>query len=158
MAAMWPERCRGLVSVSGYLIGSQAANKMPLPPEAELQLWYQYYLATECGREGYEQYWREFNKLIWRLASPKWQFDDATFERSATAFDNPDHVAITIHNYRWRLGTAEGESKYDDLEAKLAQAPVIRAPSITLEGDANGAPIPSRRPTPASSPAGTSTG
>jgi len=142
MAAMWPERCRGLVSVSGYLIGSQAANKVPLPPEAELQWWYQFYFATERGREGYEKHRREFNRLIWRLASPKWQFDDATFERSATAFDNPDHVAITIHNYRWRLGMAEGESKYDDLEARLAQAPVIRVPSITMEGDANGAPHP----------------
>jgi pimeloyl-ACP methyl ester carboxylesterase len=140
VAAMWPERCKGLVSVSGYLIGSQAANKTPLPPAAELQWWYQFYFATERGRAGYEKYRREFNKQIWRLASPKWQFDDATFDRSAAAFDNPDHVAISIHNYRWRLGLAEGESKYDDLERKLAQAPTISVPTITMEGDANGAP------------------
>jgi pimeloyl-ACP methyl ester carboxylesterase len=142
IAAMWPERCKGLVSVSGYLIGSQEANRTPLPPAAELQWWYQFYFATERGRAGYEKYRREFNKQIWRLASPKWNFDDATFDRSAAAFDNPDHVAISIHNYRWRLGLAQGESKYDDLERKLAQAPTIGVPTITMEGDANGAPHP----------------
>jgi len=142
LAAMWPQRFRGLVSVSGYLIGSQEANRMPLPPEAELQWWYQFYFATERGRAGYEKYRKEFNKLIWRLASPKWSFDDATYERSAAAFDNPDHVAISIHNYRWRLGLVEGEPKYDDLEKKLAQAPSIGIPTITMEGDANGAPHP----------------
>ena len=142
MAALWPERCKALVSVSGYLIGSQLANRMPLPPEAELQWWYQFYFATERGQAGYEKYRREFNRLIWRLASPRWQFDDATYERSAAAFDNPDHVAISIHNYRWRLGLAEGESKYDELERKLAQAPAIKVPTITMEGDANGAPHP----------------
>jgi pimeloyl-ACP methyl ester carboxylesterase len=140
IAALWPERCKALVSVSGYLIGSQAAGKMPLPPEAELQWWYQFYFATDRGRAGYEKYRREFAKLIWQTASPKWNFDDATFERSAKAFDNPDHVAITIHNYRWRLGLAEGEAKYDDLEKRLAEAPVITVPTITMEGDANGAP------------------
>ena len=142
VAALWPERCTALVAVSGYLIGSQEAGKMPLPPQAELQWWYQFYFATERGREGYEKYRREFSKLIWKLASPKWNFDDATFERSAKAFDNPDHVAIVIHNYRWRLGLAQGETKYDDLEAKLAKAPVIGVPTITMEGDANGAPHP----------------
>ena len=141
-AALWPERCTALVAVSGYLIGSQESGKMPLPPQAELQWWYQFYFATERGREGYEKYRREFSKLIWKLASPKWNFDDATFERSAKAFDNPDHVAIVIHNYRWRLGLAQGETKYDDLEAKLAKAPVIGVPTITMEGDANGAPHP----------------
>ena len=140
MAALWPERCRALVSVSGYLIGSQAAGKLPLPPEAELQWWYQFYFATERGRAGYDKYRREFAKLIWRLASPKWSFDDAVFDRSAAAFDNPDHVAIVIHNYRWRQGLAEGEARYDDLEARLAPGPVITVPTITLEGDANGAP------------------
>jgi pimeloyl-ACP methyl ester carboxylesterase len=140
VAALWPERCKAIVSVSGYLIGSQQAGKMPLPPEAELQWWYQYYFATERGRAGYDKYRREFSKLIWRLASPKWKFDDATFERSAASFDNPDHVNIVIHNYRWRLGLAEGESKYDDLEQRLAEGPVITVPTITLEGDANGAP------------------
>jgi pimeloyl-ACP methyl ester carboxylesterase len=140
IAALWPERCRALVSVSGYLIGSQAGGKVPLPPQAELQWWYQYYFATERGREGYDKYRRDFARLIWQLASPKWQFDDATFERSATAFDNPDHVAITIHNYRWRLALAEGEAKYDEFEKRLATAPVIEVPTITLEGDANGAP------------------
>ena len=140
VAALWPERVKALVSVSGYLIGSQEINKMPLPPKAELEWWYQFYFATERGRAGYEKYRRDFAKLIWQIASPKWAFDDATYDRSAAAFDNPDHVAITIHNYRWRLGMAEGESKYDDLEARLAQAPVIRVPSITMEGDANGAP------------------
>jgi pimeloyl-ACP methyl ester carboxylesterase len=142
LAALWPERCKALVSVSGYLIGSQEAGKMPLPPKAELQWWYQFYFATERGRAGYDKYRREFSKLIWQLASPKWNFDDATFERSAKAFDNPDHVAIVIHNYRWRQALAEGETKYDDIEKKLAQGPVITVPTITMEGDANGAPHP----------------
>jgi pimeloyl-ACP methyl ester carboxylesterase len=142
IAALWPERCKALVSVSGYLIGSQEAGKIPLPPQAELQWWYEYYFATERGRAGYAQYRHDFAKLVWQLASPKWAFDDATFERSAAAFDNPDHVAIVIHNYRWRLGLAEGEPKYDDLEKRLAQAPAIAVPTITLEGDANGAPHP----------------
>ena len=139
VAALWPERCRGLVSVSGYLIGSQDANRLPLPPEAELQWWYQYYFATERGRAGYDQYRHDFAKLIWRIASPKWNFDEATFERSARSFDNPDHVDIVIHNYRWRLGLAEGEPDYAELEKRLAEAPVITVPTITLEGDANGA-------------------
>jgi pimeloyl-ACP methyl ester carboxylesterase len=142
VAALWPDRCKALVSVSGYLIGSQEAGKMPLPPQAELQWWYQFYFATERGRAGYDKYRHDFAKLIWQLASPKWDFDDATFDRSAAAFDNPDHVAISIHNYRWRLGLAEGEPKYDELEKRLAQAPVITVPTITLEGDANGAPHP----------------
>ncbi|HEY6651854.1 MAG TPA: alpha/beta hydrolase [Actinomycetota bacterium] len=139
VAALWPERCKALVSVSGYLIGSQEANEMPLPPEAELQWWYQYYFATERGLAGYEKYRHEFAKLIWRLASPKWNFDDATFDRSAASLDNPDHVEIVIHNYRWRLGLAEGEPDYDVLEKQLAEGPVITVPTITLEGDANGA-------------------
>ena len=142
VAALWPDRCKALVSVSGYLIGSQAANRKPLPPNAELQWWYQYYFATERGRAGYEQYRDAFAKLIWRLASPRWNFDDATFNRSAAAFNNKDHVQIVIHNYRWRLGLAEGERQYDDAERRLALAPVISAPAITLEGDANGAPHP----------------
>ena len=142
MAALWPERCKAMVSVSGYLIGSQAIGRMPLPPKAELQWWYQYYFATERGRLGYQQNTRDFAKLIWQLASPKWQFDDATFDRSAAALGNPDHVSIVIHNYRWRLGLAEGEPKYDDLERRLAEFPVIAVPTITLEGDANGAPHP----------------
>jgi pimeloyl-ACP methyl ester carboxylesterase len=141
IAAVAPERCTGLVSVSGYLIGSQAAGKVPLPPEAELQWWYQFYFATERGRAGYDKYRHDFAKLIWRLASPKWDFDDATFDRSAASFDNPDHVAIAIHNYRWRLG-ADGEAEYDELEKRLAEGPVITVPTITLEGDANGAPHP----------------
>jgi pimeloyl-ACP methyl ester carboxylesterase len=142
VAALWPERCQGLVAVSGYLIGNQEAGKVPLPPQAELQWWYQFYFATERGRAGYEKYRDDFAKLIWRLASPKWGFDDATFARSAASLDNPDHVSIVIHNYRWRLGLAEGESKYDDLERRLATGPVITVPTITLEGDANGAPHP----------------
>jgi len=142
VAALWPERVSGLVSVSGYLIGSQEAGKLPLPPEAELQWWYQYYFATERGQAGYDKYRREFAKLIWRTASPKWNFDDATFDRSAASFDNPDHVAIVTHNYRWRLGLAEGEPEYLDLETRLAEGPVITVPAITLEGDANGAPHP----------------
>jgi pimeloyl-ACP methyl ester carboxylesterase len=142
VAALWPQRVKALVAVSGYLIGSQNAGRMPLPPKAELEWWYQFYFATERGRIGYEKNTKDFNKLIWQLASPKWQFDDATFNRSAAAFDNPDHVAIVIHNYRWRLGLMEGEAKYDELEARLAQFPVITVPSITLESDANGAPHP----------------
>jgi pimeloyl-ACP methyl ester carboxylesterase len=142
IAALWPERCTALVSVSGYLIGSPQANQTPLPPQAELQWWYQFYFATERGRAGYEKYRHAFAKLIWQIASPKWDFDDVTFDRSAASFDNPDHVDIVIHNYRWRLGLAEGESQYDDLEQRLAQAPAIDVPTITLEGDANGAPHP----------------
>jgi pimeloyl-ACP methyl ester carboxylesterase len=142
VAALWPDRCTALVSVSGYLIGSQAAGQAPLPPRAEYIWWYQYYFATERGRAGYGKYRREFSKFIWQLASPKWAFDDATFARSAAAFDNPDHVAIVIHNYRWRLALAQGEPQYDDLEARLAAAPAIAVPAITLEGDANGAPHP----------------
>ena len=142
VAVFWPDRVKGIVSVSGYLIGSQEAGKMPLPPKAELQWWYQYYFATERGREGYYKYRREFAELIWKLASPKWEFDDATFARSAAAFDNPDHVDIVIHNYRWRLGIAEGDPGLDELEVKLAAAPQISVPTITLEGDANGAPHP----------------
>ncbi|MBX9401681.1 alpha/beta hydrolase [Lysobacter sp. BMK333-48F3] len=142
LAALWPQRCRGLVSVSGYLIGSQQANQAPLPPKAELQWWYQFYFATERGERGYAQNRSEFARLIWELASPQWRFDDATFERSAAAFDNPDHVAVVIHNYRWRLGLAQGEAKFDELEARLAKAPTIAVPTITLEGDANGAPHP----------------
>ena len=140
VAALWPDRCQALVSVSGYLIGSQAANEAPLPPRAEYTWWYQYYFATERGRAGYDKYRRDFSKLIWQLASPKWAFDDATFARSAAAFDNPDHVTIVIHNYRWRLGLAAGEPQYDGLERRLAGAPAIAVPTITLEGDANGAP------------------
>ena len=140
IAALWPERCKAMVSVSGYLIGNQEAGKVPLPPKAELQWWYQYYFATERGRAGYDKYRHDFSKLIWQIASPKWDFDDATFDRTATAFDNPDHVSIVVHNYRWRLGLAQGEPKYDDLEKRLAEGPVISVPTITLEGDANGAP------------------
>ncbi len=140
IAALWPERCKAMVSVSGYLIGSQEAGRVPLPPAAELQWWYQYYFATERGRAGYEKYRHDFAKLIWQLASPKWNFDAATFDRSAASFENPDHVAIVIHNYRWRLGLAKGEAKYDALEKRLAEGPVITVPTITLEGDANGAP------------------
>ena len=142
IAALWPDRCKALVSVSGYLIGSQAASEAPLPPQAEYTWWYQYYFATERGRAGYSKYRREFAKLIWRTASPKWDFDEATFNRSAASFDNPDHVPIVIHNYRWRMGLAEGEAGYDEVEKRLAEAPAITVPSITLEGDANGAPHP----------------
>ncbi|SAL39614.1 hydrolase [Caballeronia sordidicola] len=142
IAALWPERCKALVSVSGYLIGSQDANKAPLPPKAELAWWYQFYFATDRGHAGYDANRHDFNKLIWHTASPKWNFDDATYERSAASFNNPDHVAIVIHNYRWRLGLVTGEAKYDELEKRLALAPPITVPTITVEGDANGAPHP----------------
>ena len=142
VAALWPERCQALVSVSGYLIGSRESNKKPLPPQAELQWWYQFYFATERGRAGYETHRHDFARLIWQIASPKWHFDDATFDRSATSLDNPDHVSIVMHNYRWRLGLAEGEPAYDTLENRLDAGPVITVPTITLEGDANGAPHP----------------
>jgi pimeloyl-ACP methyl ester carboxylesterase len=140
IAALWPERCKALVSVSGYLIGSQQAGSVPLPPQAELAWWYQFYFATDRGETGYRQNTREFNKLIWHQASPKWNFDEATYDRSAASFNNPDHIAIVIHNYRWRQNLAKGEPKYDDVERRLAEAPVIGVPTITLEGDANGAP------------------
>ncbi len=142
IAALWPERCKALVSVSGYLISSQEAGKSPLPPKAEYEWWYQFYFATDRGRDGYDKYRHDFAKLIWQLASPKWAFDDATFNRSAAAFDNPDHVAVVIHNYRWRIGLAEGEPRYDEAEKRLAESPVIGVPTIALEGDANGAPHP----------------
>ena len=142
VAALWPDRCRALVSVSGYLIGSQEAGKAPLPPKAELSWWYQFYFATSRGRAGYEAYRDAFARLIWQSASPRWAFDDATFARSAQSFDNPDHVGIVVHNYRWRLGLAEGERRYEALEDRLARAPEIAVPTITLEGDANGAPHP----------------
>jgi pimeloyl-ACP methyl ester carboxylesterase len=142
IAALWPDRCKALISVSGYLIGSPEVNKMPLPPNAELAWWYQYYFETERGRAGYDKYRHDFAKLIWQTAPPKWDFDDATFDRTAAAFDNPDHVSIVIHNYRWRLDLAEGEAKYDYLEKRLAHGSVITVPTITLEGDANGAPHP----------------
>jgi pimeloyl-ACP methyl ester carboxylesterase len=142
VAALWPDRCQALVSVSGYLIGSRSAGEAPLSPEAEHAWWYQYYFATERGRAGYAQYRSDFSKLIWRLASPRWEFDDATFERSADALYNPDHVAIVIHNYRWRISLAPGEPQYDELEQRLAGLPAIAVPTITLEGDANGAPHP----------------
>lgn len=142
VAALWPERCEALVSVSGYLIGSQKANEMPLSPKAEQAWWYQFYFATERGRMGYEANWHDFAKLIWQTASPKWQFEAATFERSAASLNHPDHAAIVVHNYRWRLGIADGEPRYDELEKQLATAPAITVPAITLEGDANGAPHP----------------
>jgi pimeloyl-ACP methyl ester carboxylesterase len=142
VAALWPHRCKAMVSVSGYLIGNPEVNKTPLPPPAELSWWYQFYFATERGRSGYDKYRRDFALLIWHTASPKWNFDDVTFERSAESFDNADHVEIVIHNYRWRLGLAPGESRYDELEKQLAMGPVITVPTITLEGDANGAPHP----------------
>ncbi len=142
IAALWPQRCKALVSVSGYLIGSQQANKAPLPPQAEFEWWYQFYFATDRGQIGYDKNRHDFNKLIWHLASPRWAFDDVTYDRSAASFNNPDHVAIVIHNYRWRLDLAKGEAKYDDLEKRLAASPVITVPAITMEGDANGAPHP----------------
>jgi pimeloyl-ACP methyl ester carboxylesterase len=142
VAALWPERCRAMVSVSGYLIGNQQAGRAPLAPAAELSWWYQFYFATERGRAGYDQYRREFARLIWHTASPQWKFSDADFDRSAASFDNADHVGIVIHNYRWRLGLADGEERYDKLERQLATSPVITVPAITLEGDANGAPHP----------------
>src|SRR6202049_2766206 len=142
IAAAFPGRCKAMVSVSGYLFSGQESGKMPLPPSAELQWWYQFYFATERGKEGYEKYRHDFSKLIWQLASPEWKFDDATFDRSAKSFENPDHVAIVVHNYRWRLGLAEGEARYADLDKRLGELPVIAVPTITLEGDANGAPHP----------------
>ena len=142
VAALWPGRCRAMVSVSGYLIGNQQAGLAPLPPPAELSWWYQFYFATERGRAGYDQYRREFARLIWHTASPEWDFSDAEFDQSAASFDNAAHVSIVIHNYRWRIGLAEGEARYDDLERQLAMSPVITVPTITLEGDANGAPHP----------------
>jgi pimeloyl-ACP methyl ester carboxylesterase len=142
IAALWPERCKGIVSVSGYLVGSPAANAMPSPPAAEYAFWYQYYFATKTGLAGYRKNLFAFNKLIWQTASPKWNFDDATYQRTAASFNNPDHVAIVIHNYRWRIGVAKGESKYNHLEKRLAEGLRINIPAITMEGEANGAAHP----------------
>jgi pimeloyl-ACP methyl ester carboxylesterase len=139
VAALWPERCAGLVSVSGYLIVNLEENQRPLPPEAELGWWYQYYFATERGRLGYSENRREFNKLIWQIASPKWDFDDGTFDRTAASFDNPDHVDIVIHNYRWRLSLAEGEPQYGELETRLFERPMITVPTVTIGSDFDGA-------------------
>jgi pimeloyl-ACP methyl ester carboxylesterase len=139
MATLWPERCKAIVSVSGYLISSPAGNQVPLPPEPASQFWYQYYFATPVGKAGYAKYLHEFNKFIWHQASPKWNFDDATYDRTAASFNNPDHIDIVMHDYRWRLGLADGERKYDDLEKRLAALPAITVPAITMEGDANGA-------------------
>jgi pimeloyl-ACP methyl ester carboxylesterase len=142
IAALWPERCKALVSVSGYLIGGRDANKLPLPPKAEYQWWYQYYFATDRGVLGYDKYRHDFGKLIWQIASPRWEFDEATYDRTAASFNNPDYIPIVIHNYRWRISVAKGDPQYDELESKLAEGPVIAVPTITLEGDANGAPHP----------------
>lgn len=142
MAALWPDRCKALVSVSGYLIGNQESGKKPLPPKAELLWWYQFYFATDRGKEGYGKNRAEFAKLIWQMASPTWKFDDATFNITASSLNNPDHVDIVIHNYRWRLGISAGDDKYEEFETRLAQAPIISVPTITIEGDANGAPHP----------------
>jgi pimeloyl-ACP methyl ester carboxylesterase len=139
IAALWPERCKALVSVSGYLITSLQANLQPLPPVAELGWWYQYYFATERGVLGYSENRHDFNKLIWKIVSPKWDFDDATFDRTAASFNNQDHVSIVIHNYRWRLSLAKGDPQYDDLERKLSEAPVITVPTITIASDFDGA-------------------
>lgn len=138
IAALWPERCKAMVSANGYLINNLERNKVPLPPKAEHGWWYQYYFATERGRAGYDANRREFNNLIWKANSPKWDFDDAAFQRSAASFDNPDHVAIVIHNYRWRLSIAAGDPQYDTLEDRLAERPVITVPTITLDGDSDG--------------------
>ena len=138
IAALWPERCKAMVSVNGYLINNLERNKLPLPPKVEQGWWYQYYFATERGRAGYEANRREFARLIWKNVSPKWEFDDATFNRTAAAFDNPDYVSIVIHNYRWRLSLAEGDPQYAELERKLAETPVISVPTITLDGDSDG--------------------
>jgi pimeloyl-ACP methyl ester carboxylesterase len=142
LAALWPERCTALVSVSGYLLVNREANRQPLPPKGELSWWYQFYLATDRGQAGYEKYRSDFARLIWQQASPLWRFDEATFQRSAAALDNPDHVAVAVHNYRWRIGAAAGEVRYDAIESKIAAAPNINVPTITLEADANGAPHP----------------
>ena len=158
VAALWPGRCRALVSVSGYLIGSQKAGQLPLPPEAELQWWYQFYFATERGRAGYDKYRHDFAKLIWRIASPKWDFDDATFDRSAASFDNPDHVAIAVHNYRWRLGVAEGEAEYDELENGSPKVPSSPCPPLRSRVTPTVRPIRSRVPMPRNSQAGIRTG
>ena len=138
LAALWPERSRAMVSVNGYLITNRERNKLPLPPKVEHAWWYQYYFATERGRAGYDANRRDFARLIWSDFSPRWHFDDATFDRTAAAFDNPDYVAIVIHNYRWRLGLADGDPQYDALETRLAAGPVITVPTITLDGDADG--------------------
>ncbi len=140
VAAIWPQRCKALVSVSGYLLSSPASNELPLPPAAEYQWWYQFYFSTARGELGYDKYRHDFGKLIWQIASPKWDFDDATFDRTAASFNNPDYVAIVIHNYRYRLGLVNAEKKYEELEARCDAGPVIAVPTITMEGDANGAP------------------
>ncbi|MEV6283501.1 alpha/beta hydrolase [Kribbella sp. NPDC051770] len=139
IAALWPERCKAIVSVSGYLITSLEKNLEPLPPAAELGWWYQYYFSTERGVLGYRENWRAFNELIWKTVSPLWQYDAATYGRTAASFENPDHVAIVIHNYRWRLSLAEGERQYDRYERVLQAGPAIGVPAITIGSDFDGA-------------------
>jgi pimeloyl-ACP methyl ester carboxylesterase len=139
MAVLWPERCKAIVSVGGYLISSPEGNQVPWPPEPAFLFWYQYYFATPVGKAGYAKYLDQFNKFIWHQASPKWNFDDATYDRTAASFNNPDHVDIVMHDYRWRLGLADGERQYDDLEKRLAALSPITVPAITMEGDSNGA-------------------
>ncbi|MGW3248516.1 alpha/beta fold hydrolase [Streptomyces sp. NPDC001070] len=135
IAAIWPERCKALVSVTGYLITNRESNRMPLPPKAEWAWWYQYYFATERGRLGLEENRHDLARLIWQFNSPTWEFDDATFNRTAAAFDNPDYVDIVLHNYRWRLSLAKGDPRYDRLERRLAAGPAIAVPAITLDGE-----------------------
>ncbi|MBE9462627.1 alpha/beta fold hydrolase [Dyadobacter subterraneus] len=138
IAALWPDRCKALVSVNGYLINNLERNKLPLSPKAEWGWWYQFYFSTERGKAGYEANRQDFAKLIWKNVSPRWNFDDATFNRSAASFDNPDYISIVIHNYRWRLSIEKGEKQYEDLEKQLAEGPVIKVPTITLDGDSDG--------------------
>lgn len=137
-AALWPDRCAGLVCVNSYLIQDIARAMVPAKPEREVPLWYQYYFQVERGRAGLAANRRGIANLLWRQWSPNWHFDAATFERTAVAFDNPDYVDIVIHSYRHRFGLADGDPQYADIQRRLAALPVITVPAITLDGEADG--------------------
>jgi pimeloyl-ACP methyl ester carboxylesterase len=138
IGALWPQRTIGVVSVGGYIVTQLATSARPLPAHVEHAWWYQYYFATENGRSGLAAHRREIARILWSTNSPRWAFDDATFGRTASAFDNPDYVDIVVHNYRWRLGLAPGDPRFDRHESRLATRPVIDVPAITIEGDSSG--------------------
>ena len=137
-AALWPDRCAGLVTVNSYLIQDLSRAMVPAPPENEEAMWYEYYFQLERGRAGLAANRRKIARMLWEEWSPDWDFDDATFDRSAGALDNPDFVDVAIHSYRHRFGNADGDPRYAELEKRLAAMPPITLPAVTLDGDSDG--------------------